>query len=135
MQPSINLGSGYATNEHQPVVNQRDTTNKPYTSYLVKIMVKVILQTIIKQFKIEIQQICHMFHNQTKIMDQDICLVNINNWKSRDTTNIFIIGGQVTAKSTLRTVKTDGEYTRPFPNKECNKSRPNAGNMLYLIIK
>ena len=48
----------------------------------------------------------------------------------RDTTNVFIIGGAGATKSTLRTVKTDGEYTRPFPNKEeCNKSRPNAGNM------
>ena len=28
----MNLGSGYTTNEHQAVINQRDTTNKPYTS-------------------------------------------------------------------------------------------------------
>ena len=132
LQPSMNLGSGYTTNEHQPVVNQRDTTNKPYTS--------LPSQNYGKGYLTNDHQ---PIQNQRDTTNMSyVSQPNKNNGpgymsseyqpveNQRDTTNIFIIGGAGATKSTLRTVKTDGEYTRPFPNKEeCNKSRPNAGNM------
>ena len=131
-QPSMNLGKGYITNEHQAVQNQRDTTNKPYTSLPSKNYGKGYLTNDHQAIQNQRDTTNFSYVSQPNKNNRTGYLSNsyqpIEN--QRDTTNIFIIGGAGATKSTLKTTKNDGLYTRPLPNKEqCSQSRPNAGNM------
>ena len=131
-QPSLNLGKGYTTNEHQPVQNQRDTTNKPYTALPKQNYGKGYLAHEHQPIKNQRDTTNMSYVSQANKSNGVGYLSNdyqpVEN--QRDTTNIFIIGGAGATKSTLKTTKTDALNTRPLPNKEeCSKSRPNPGNM------
>ena len=132
LQPSKNLGSGYTTNEHQAIQNQRDTTNKPYSGLPAQNYGKGYLTNDYQPIQNQRDTTNMSYVSQPNKNNGVGYLSNeyqpIQN--QRDTTNIFIIGGSGATKSTLATMKRDGEFTRPLPNKEeCSQSRPNPGNM------